>query len=274
LYDQVKPVLNDPDPLRWSPGFASIAWRLHPPQSIGDFRARALSTNLDLAARKSAVTAIGFNTVPAASAAMLDLAAKAEGVVKAEATWWLMNRKDNVWKDHGLAASLKARGIYDPDSVELISATIPPAEKPSFTVADVVTLNGSAARGQERFNAVCSSCHRVGNNGVEYAPNLTGWAKRQTAEVFFNSVINPSADIASGFNGTELKVKDGTEIHGVVISEGDPIVIQSAAGLVQSVPKNRIAERKGLGRSLMMSADQLGLKAQDLADLQAFLKTQ
>jgi hypothetical protein len=43
---------------------------------------------------------------------------------------------------------------------------------------------------------------------------------------------------------------------------------------VQSVPKNRIAERKGLGRSLMMSADQLGLKAQDLADLHAFLKNQ
>ena len=37
--------------------------------------------------------------------------------------------------------------------------------------------------------------------------------------------------------------------------------------------RNRIAERKGLGRSLMMSADQLGLKAQDLADIHAFLKT-
>jgi putative heme-binding domain-containing protein len=141
-------------------------------------------------------------------------------------------------------------------------------------VADVAALSGSATRGQERFNAVCASCHRVGTVGVEYAPNLTGWAKRQTAEVFFNSVINPSADIASGFNGTMLKTKDGTEIHGVVISEGDPVVIQSAAGLVQSVPKNRIAERKGLSRSLMMSADQLGLKAQELADLQAFLKTQ
>ena len=274
LYDQVKPVLNDPNPLRWSPAFAAIAWRLHPPQSIGDFRARALSTNLDLAARKSALTAIGFNTVPAASTAMLDVAAQAEGVVKAEAIWWLMNRKDNVWKDHGLAAPLKARGIYDPEAVELISATIPQAEKPSFSVADVAALSGSAARGQERFNAICSSCHRVGNNGVEYAPNLTGWAKRQTAEVFFNSVINPSADIASGFSGTLLKAKDGTEIHGVVVSEGDPVVIQSAAGLVQSVPKNRIAERKGLGRSLMMSADQLGLKAQDLADLHAFLKNQ
>ncbi|MFM8880346.1 MAG: c-type cytochrome, partial [Verrucomicrobiota bacterium] len=159
------------------------------------------------------------------------------------------------------------------DSVELISATIPEADKPTFSVADVAALSGSVARGQERFNAFCSSCHRVGNDGVEYAPNLTGWAKRQTAEVFFNSVINPSADIASGFGGTVVKTKDGTEIHGVVVSEGDPIVIQSAAGLVQSVPRNRITERKGLGRSLMMSADQLGLKAQDLADIHAFLKT-
>jgi hypothetical protein len=29
-----------------------------------------------------------------------------------------------------------------------------------------------------------------------------------------------------------------------------------------------------LGRSLMMSADQLGLSAQDLADINSFLKTQ
>ena len=38
-------------------------------------------------------------------------------------------------------------------------------------------------------------------------------------------------------------------------------------------PRNRIAERKGLNRSLMLSADQLGLTPQDLADLNAWLKT-
>jgi len=39
------------------------------------------------------------------------------------------------------------------------------------------------------------------------------------------------------------------------------------------VPKNRIGERKGLGRSLMLSADQLGLEPQDIADIGAWLRT-
>ena len=104
--------------------------------------------------------------------------------------------------------------------------------------------------------------------------NLTGWAKRQTTDVLLNSVINPSAEIASGFNGTELKTKDGLVIQGLLLSEGDPLIVQSASGLTQMVPKGRVASRKGLGRSLMMSADQLGLSAQDLADINAFLKTQ
>ena len=273
LYDAVKPVLNNADPLRWSPGFAAIAWRLHPEQSVADFKARALATSLDLKTRRDALTAIGYNPAAVAAEAMLEIAAGAEGTVKADATWWLINRKDNVWKAHNLGPALKTRKIYDPDAVELISATIPAAEAPKFTVADVAKLTGDAKRGHDRFVTVCTSCHRAGDEGVEYAPNLTGWARRQTAEVFFNSVINPSADIAHGFNGTALKLKEDVEIHGIVISDGDPVVIQSAAGVIQTVPKNRIVTRGGLGRSLMMSADQLGLVPQDLADIQAYLRT-
>jgi putative membrane-bound dehydrogenase-like protein len=273
LYDAVKPVLNNADPLRWSPGFASLAWRLHPEQSVADFKARALATSLDLKSRRDALTAIGYNPAAVAAEAMLEIAAGAEGTVKADATWWLINRKDNVWKAHNLGPALKSRKIYDPDAVELISATIPAAEAPKFTVADVAKLTGDAKRGHDRFVTLCTSCHRAGDEGVEYAPNLTGWARRQTAEVFFNSVINPSADIAHGFNGTALKLKEDVEIHGIVISDGDPVVIQSAAGVIQTVPKNRIVKRGGLGRSLMMSADQLGLVPQDLADIQAYLRT-
>jgi putative membrane-bound dehydrogenase-like protein len=257
----------------WTDRFARLAWRLHPAQSVPEFKSRALWTAFDLKSRRDALTAIGYNTGAAAAEAMVDIAAKTDGAVKADAVWWLLNRKDNVWKDHNLGPALKARGIYDPDSVELISAVIPKADAPTFSAADVIKLTGDAKRGHERFVTVCTSCHRAGDEGTEYAPNLSGWARRQTAEVFFNSVINPSADIASGFNGTMIKAKDDVEIHGLVISDGDPVVVQSAAGVIQTVPKNRITERKGLGRSLMMSADQLGVTAQDLADIQAYLRT-
>jgi putative membrane-bound dehydrogenase-like protein len=273
VYDATKSKLGHADPLKWSNQFAWLAWRLHPAQSVVDFKVRALSASLDDANRKRALTAIGYNATQEAADAMLEVAAKTDKAVKAEALWWLLNRKDSSWKDFGVNAALKARGIYDPEAVELTGATIPAAEAPKFTVADVLALKGDVTRGGEKFASVCSSCHRAGDVGTEYAPSLNGWAKRQTTEVFLNSVINPSADIAQGFNGTQIKLKSGDEIHGLVLSEGDPLIVQSAGGLTQTVPRNRIAERKGLGRSLMLSADQLGLTPQDLADLNAWLKT-
>ena len=274
LYSELRSGLGAVSPEQWPASFAWLAWRLHPEQSIADFRARALAATLDDAARRQALTAIGYNATSEAAEAMLEIASRSEGPVKAEALWWLLNRKDSTWREFGLNPALKARGIYDPDNVALIEATVPVAEAPTYTAADVVSLAGDVRRGAEKFGGTCASCHRAGAVGTEYAPNLTGWARRQTTEVLLNSVINPSLEIASGFNGVEIKTKDGTVLHGLVLSEGDPLIVMSASGLTQMVPKPRVESRKGLNRSLMMSADQLGLSPQDLADITAFLKTQ
>ena len=277
LYDALRALQPDggKDPLKWTPAFAWIAWRLHPAQSVADFRTRALSKSLSDTERKRALTAIAFvpGSVPAVASAVVDVAAGSDKLVKAEAVWWLLSRKDSAWKDQGLDAALKSRGIYDPDSVELSEAVVPAAEVPKFAVADVLKLRGDVKRGGEKFNGTCVSCHRVGDTGVEYAPNLTGWAQRQTTDVLINSILNPSADIASGFNGTEIKTKNDLTIHGIVLAGGDPVIIQSAGGVTQTVPKSKISSQKGLNRSLMLSADQLALSAQDVADIAAYLKT-
>jgi putative heme-binding domain-containing protein len=204
---------------------------------------------------------------------MIETTAAADSVVKAEAIWWLLNRKDSAWKEFGVNEALKQNGIYDPEAVELMTATVPAPDAPKFAVADVKLLTGDATQGAAKA-AACFSCHRIGNQGTEYAPNLTGWAQRQPSEVLIQSIINPSADIAHGYSGMELKLKDGTEIQGLVLSEGDPVIVASAGGLTQMVPAGRIASKKGLGRSLMLSADQQGLSAQDVADVAAWLKTQ
>lgn len=261
------------DATRWTPALADLAWRLHPEASIPDFRARALDPKLGDSERKRALTALGFNASPEAARAMLEVAAQSEGTVKAEAVWWLINRKDSQWKAADLDAALKTQGIYDPDAVAWIEATVPIPETPKYSVQDVLALKGDTGKGAEKFTAVCASCHRAGDIGTEYAPNLTGWAGRQGREVLVTAVLQPGAEIASGFNGTEVTTKEGTVIHGLLLSEGDPLILQSAGGLTQMVPKKQVAARKGLGRSLMMSADQLGLTPQDVADIAAYLQT-
>ena len=55
----------------------------------------------------------------AASTALLDLAEKSSGAVKSQALWWILNYKNIRWKDDGLDAALKARGLYDPDTITI-----------------------------------------------------------------------------------------------------------------------------------------------------------
>jgi putative heme-binding domain-containing protein len=50
--------------------------------------------------------------------------------------------------------------------------------------------------------------------------------------------------------------------------------MRSMGGITQIIPAARVATRRRMKQSLMMSAAQLGLTAQDVADLVAFLQTQ
>jgi putative heme-binding domain-containing protein len=107
---------------------------------------------------------------------------------------------------------------------------------------------------------------------VDYAPDLTAFASRQTRDVVITAIVNPSNDIAHGYDGTEVTLTDGRKIHGMVLSGGNPLIIQSTGGVTQMIPAKLVKERKRLGRSLMLSGDQLGLSAQQVADIVSYLK--
>ena len=269
-----------PSPIEWSEKLTAIAWWLHPPQSIPAFKTRALSPVLPLKARKDALTAIGFNTGADAAQAMLAIAEALgsspaantpEAAVKDTALWWLLNRKNNVWKDHGLAAALKEKGIYDPDKIVLTAVSLPDPPPAAFTVEDALKLTGDATRGAA-VSQRCYMCHQFGGNGAEVGPDMTTWGRTQGTEVILRSLIDPSADIAHGFAGTRLETTDNLLIDGLILTDGDPVVIRSMGGLTQTVPKAKVKSKKPLGRSLMMSASQLGLTPQECADLAAFLR--
>jgi putative heme-binding domain-containing protein len=86
------------------------------------------------------------------------------------------------------------------------------------------------------------------------------------------AIVNPSNDIAHGYDGSEITLTDGRVIHGLTLSGGNPTIVQSTGGVVQLIPSGLIKQRKRLGRSLMLSADQLGLSAQQVADIVAYLR--
>jgi putative membrane-bound dehydrogenase-like protein len=273
VYEAVKKAMATDDSRTWSPAFAGIAWRLHPASAVEAFQVRAKSETLDRKLRKQSLDAIAFVQTQAAADAMLTIA-MLDTPLKADAMWWLLNRANNDWKKYDLMSKMKERGLYDPSKVTIQEITTPApdeAQKKALTVEAVLALEGNAERGKTTA-ARCIMCHEVGGMGVQFGPALDGWGKTQTAEVIARSIVDPSADIAHGFDGTELKTKDGKTVHGLLIQDGNPSIMVSMGGVTQIIPKGKIEKQHKMGRSVMLSAAQLGLTAQDVADLVAYLR--
>jgi putative heme-binding domain-containing protein len=268
LYGRLRP---SGDPLAWPASFAQIAWRLHVPAAVPDLLARARSEKLPLADRRLAMDTLAFVDDPAASAAMVSVA-QASGPLREPATWWLLNRLSNSWASYGLRETLKTAGIYDPDAIALKEAIVPrpPADLPELSIDEIVKLKGDAARGKT-FATRCLVCHVIDGTGFELGPSLDGWGRGKSAEVIARALVQPNAEIAQGYEATEVKTTDGLTIEGVLLKQSDPLMMRSLGGLTQIIPASRVASRRRLPGSLMMSAAHLGLRPQDVADIVAFL---
>ena len=273
LYERLQRDLGVKDPIAWPATFTWLAWRLHVPAAVDDLSARARSPKLSPADRRFAVDTLAFVKDPAASKAMLGLS-QPDSPAREQATVWLLNRMSNDWADHGLRPALKAAGIYDPDTITLRESIVPrpAADLAELSIDESVRLTGDAARGKNTVTR-CLMCHASGGTGAELGPALDGWGRGKSAEVIATALIRPSAEIALGYEGMEIRTKDGLTIQGVVIKEGDPLMMRSMGGITQIIPADRVATRRRMPQSLMMSAAQLGLTTQDVADIVAFLRS-
>jgi putative membrane-bound dehydrogenase-like protein len=273
LYDRLHGELPaGTDPTAWTETFARIAWRLHVPAAVPDLLARARSEKLSADERRLALDTIAFVNDPAAPKAMLTLADPGSSL-RDPATFWLLNRLSTEWTQYGLRAALKTAGIYDPETIVLRESVVPrpPADLPELSVDQIAGLRGDAARGKNTATR-CYMCHVIGGTGADLGPALDGWGRGKSADVIANAIVRPSAEIAHGYEATELHTKDGLTIQGILLKEGDPLMMRSMGGVTQIIPAERVASRRRVPGSLMMSAAQLGLAAQDVADIVAYLQ--
>lgn len=270
----IKDSMQPGEPHQWSDQFAKLTWRLWPSVAVTDLKARALHPSLSPEARKLAVESLAFINHKTSVEAMLELADNER--TKADASYWLLRNGHGEWRSYNIAGELKNRGIYDPSKIKPVAVTVPaPNGKPSYTVEDVMALKGDITRGRASMTR-CIMCHQVGEPtlaGPSYGPALKGWGTGQPSEVIARAIVEPSHDIAHGYGGRVVKLKSGGEIHGLITTDSDPTIIKSTGGQTQMIPRGLINGRPGnLNRSLMLSADQLGLTAQDVADIVAYMK--
>ena len=271
IWTAIKAAMKPGAPHEWSDQFAKLTWRLWPATAVADLEARANHPSLTAEQRSFAVESLGFIDHKSSAEATLRLATK--GPAKADAVNWLLRNGNGEWKKYDIAGELKKRGIYDPSKIVVSAVTAPKADPSKFSVADVLKLKGDPEKGKAT-SMRCIMCHEFNGTGINFGPNLKGWGEGQTLDVIARSIVEPSADISHGYSGTGVALKKGGHVHGIASNDGDPLIMTSTGGITQMIPRDRIKSKRPykLNYSLMLSADQLGLTAQDVADLVTFLK--
>lgn len=114
-------------------------------------------------------------------------------------------------------------------------------------------LKGDPAKGAQIFfdpksSAPCAKCHIAKDmagiiRGGKIGPELTNVAGSRTVQFIIESVMDPSANIASGFEGVTIHTKDDDYIPGMKKGEdASSIDIMNDVGEIVKIQKSDIAE--------------------------------
>lgn len=141
-------------------------------------------------------------------------------------------------------------------------------------LAELAKLPGDVGRGRELFRgrATCVSCHVFDGLGGALGPELTLIRDKFGGRELLDAMLAPSAAIAFGFDSWQVTLRDGRVLVGAILADGDPVVLRDLTGRRETLAAADIASRARQSVSLMPDALSLGLSAQDLADLAAFLR--
>jgi quinoprotein glucose dehydrogenase len=134
---------------------------------------------------------------------------------------------------------------------------------------------GDAASGEKIFrlraDVSCVRCHTAEGKGGSVGPVLDGVGQRQTRQYILESIVDPNAKIAPGFESAVVKTKDGKTDIGVVRKEDqEHLVLIDANGKLHSIDKSEIISRER-GLSAMPQDIAKTLSKRDLRDLVEFL---
>lgn len=134
---------------------------------------------------------------------------------------------------------------------------------------------GDAERGKTVFfgraAASCRRCHKVNGNGAEVGPDLSAVAKDKDRHYLLESLVDPNAKIAKGFETTIIVDLDGRIHSGIIKEENEELVrLMTPQGALISVAKADIEDR-AKGQSGMPSDITKALSRSDVRDLVEYL---
>lgn len=148
---------------------------------------------------------------------------------------------------------------------------------PLPSIPELVKMSGNASNGAVIFgreSVGCAKCHQVNGTGVDFGPNLSEIGTKLAKEAIYESILDPSAGIAFGYEAWSLEMKDGDDAYGLIVSEtADEVTMKAVGGVVTRFKKSDIAKRKKQKLSIMPIGLAKTMSVQELVDLVEYLSS-
>lgn len=145
--------------------------------------------------------------------------------------------------------------------------------KPLPAISVLVEKSGDVAQGKEVFKKLCSNCHTVNKEGVNFGPDLSEIGSKLSKEALYASTLYPSQGISFGYEAYKIQLKDGTSAFGRIVSETEDQIDLQYITMQQTVKKSNVVSRTQLPTSLMPENLQAAMSEQELVDLVEYLGT-
>ena len=140
------------------------------------------------------------------------------------------------------------------------------------TIKELSMMTGNNQKGKAVFKSNCLVCHQVNKEGYDFGPNLSEIGTKLPKEALLESIVQPSAGINFGYERSQLNMKDGSVITGIIASKTETdIDLKYPAGIKQRVKASDVKSSKELPESMMPSGLDDQMSKQELADLLTYL---
>ncbi len=118
----------------------------------------------------------------------------------------------------------------------------------------------------------CAACHRVGERGINFGPDLSNLGDRMEAKFIIQSMLDPGAVITEGFSAHLVEAAGKSHI-GILLSTGRTVKLGLAGGQTVDIAADTITKRETLPVSPMPPMGAM-LAPADVADVTAWLLSQ
>jgi putative heme-binding domain-containing protein len=133
-------------------------------------------------------------------------------------------------------------------------------------------LPNEPKRGQAIFQKNCATCHKIGEIGVNVAPDISDSRTKTPAQILAD-VIQPNRAIDANYLAYNVRLEDGETLTGILAAEtATSITLRQPGDKTLTLSRSEIADLKSSGLSLMPDGLERQIPQQDMADLISFIK--